>query len=98
MVKGHHAVGHVEEQGVQLVPLVLHGGQRGLKDISHLVEVPVRMPISSVDSHGELAVKVSPRPPRSAPAVSFSDGAHHGLGQQEAQQDRDQQARSPAPA
>ncbi len=73
VVKGHHAVGHVEEQGVQLVPLVLHGGQRGLKDISHLVE-GAREDADLVSGlHGELAVKVS-RATRSAPAVSFSMG------------------------
>ncbi|CAN4011208.1 EamA family transporter, partial [Dysosmobacter welbionis] len=91
VVKGHHAVGHVEEQGVQLVPLVLHGGQRGLKDIGHLVE-GAREDADLVSGlHGELAVKVSRGHPL-CPGGELFDGAHHGLGQQEAQQDRDQQA------
>ena len=38
VVKGHHAVGHVEEQGVQLVALIFHLAQGVPQLPGHVVE------------------------------------------------------------
>ena len=91
VVESHHAVGHVEEQGVQLVALVLHGGQGGLQHAGHLVEGAGEDADLVGGLHRQLAVKVSGGHPFRAGGELFN-GAHHGLGEQEAQQHGDQKA------
>ena len=89
-VKGHHAVGHVEEKGIQLGALILHGGQSLLQDRGHLVEGPGEDADLVGGFHGEAAVKVTGghllRPCR-----QLLDGPHHGLGEEEAQKQGDEQ-------
>ena len=91
VVKGHHAVGHVQEQGIQLVALVFHGGQGGLQDPGHLIERAGEDADLIGGLHRQLAVEVPGGHPLGSGGELF-DGAHHGLGQQEAQQYGDQQA------
>ena len=90
-VEGHHAVGHVEEQGIQLVAFVFHGSQRGLQDLGHLVKRSGENTDLVGGFHRQLAVKITGGHPLCADGQLFN-GAHHGLGEQEAQQHGDQQA------
>ena len=90
-VKGHHAVGHVEEQGIQLVALVFHGSQCGLQDLGHLVKRSGENTNLVGGFHRQLAVKITGGHPLCADGQLFN-GAHHGLGEQEAQQHGNQQA------
>ena len=91
VVKGHHAVRHVEEQGVQLVALILHGGQGGLQNPGHLVEGAGQNADLVGGLHRQLAVKVTGGHLFGTGGQLFN-GTHHGLGQQKAQQYGDQQA------
>ena len=90
-VKGHHAVGHVEKEGVQLVPFVFHGGQGGLQYPGHLVEGAGENADLVGGFHRQLTVEVSGGHPLRADGQLFN-GAHHGLGEQKAKQHGDQQA------
>ena len=89
-IEGHHAVGHVEEQGVQLVALVFHGGQRGLQDLGHLVKCSGKNADLVGGFHRQLAVKITGGHSLRADG-QFFNGANHGLGEQKAQQYGDQQ-------
>ncbi len=60
--EGHHAVGHVEEQGVQLVALVLHLAQGVCSCPAMSLKVSVSTPISSWEATSILWEK-SPGPP-----------------------------------
>ena len=89
-IEGHHAVGHVEEQGVQFVALVFHGGQRGLQDLGHLVKCSGENANLVGGFHRQLAVKITGGHSLRADG-QFFNGANHGLGEQKAQQYGDQQ-------
>ena len=39
-IEGRHAVGHVEEEGGELVALVFHLGDGALEHLGHVVKVP----------------------------------------------------------
>ena len=78
-VKGHHAVGHVEKEGVQLVSLVFHSGQRALQHTGHLVERAGEDSDLIGGFHRQRAVKVSGGHLLRACGELF-DGAHHGFG------------------
>ena len=91
VVKGHHAVRHVEEEGVQLGALVFHGGQGLLQHRGHLVEGPGEDADLVGGFHGKTALKVAGghlfRSRR-----QLLDGPHHGLGEEEAQKEGDEKA------
>ena len=91
MVKGHHAVGHVKEEGVQLVPLVFHGGQGGLEDPRHLVEGAGQHADFVRGFHGQRAAEVSGGH-FLRPGGELFNGAHHGFGEGEAQEHGNQKA------
>ena len=91
VVKCHHAVGHVEEQGVQLVALVLHRRQGALENAGHLVKGPGQNADLVGGFHRQGTVKLA-RGDLHRSGGQLLDGVHHGLGQQEAQQHGDQQA------
>ena len=91
VVKGHNAVGHVEEEGVQLVAFIFHGGQGGLQDTGHLVEGAGEDADLVGRLHRQFAVKVPGGYPLRA-GGQLLNGANHGFGQQETQEHGDQQA------
>ena len=89
--EGHHAVGHVEKKGVQLVPLVLHGGQSGLEHSGHFVKGAGEDANLVGGLHGQGAAEIpGGHPLRSG--GEFFDGVHHGFGEEEAQKHGDQKA------
>ena len=90
-VKATTPVGHVEEQGIQLVALVFHGSQCGLQDLGHLVKHSSENTDLVGGFHRQLAVKITGGHPFCADGQLFN-GAHHGLGEQEAQQHGDEKA------
>ena len=90
--EGHHTVGHVEEEGVQLVALVLHLLDGVLEPAGHLVE--------GVGEHADLVVRAHGQPPGEVAAGhlfrsggELPDGGDHRPGQQEGEQHRDDQAK-----
>ncbi|SCH64443.1 Uncharacterised protein [uncultured Clostridium sp.] len=89
---GHHAVGHVEEEGIQLVALVLHLAQSILKLVRHVVEGIGQHSDLIPRGHLDLPGKVPfchPHGPLRQPLYR----GNHRLGQQEGQQHRDDQAK-----
>ena len=92
-VKGYHAVGHVEKQGVQLVALIFHLTQGVPQLPGHVVEGVGEhtdlIPRGHLDPPGEIPLR-HPHGPFGQPL----DGDDHGLGQQEGEQNRDEQAKN----
>ena len=88
--EGHHPVGHVEEEGVQLVALVLHLAQGILELSGHVVEGVGEHADLVLGEHLDLSGEVPLRHPHSA-LGQLLDGRDHGLGQQDGQQDGDHQ-------
>ena len=89
--EGHHAVGHVEEQGVQLVALVLHLAQGVLKLPGHVVERVGEHADLVLRGHLDLMGEVPPSHPHRA-LRQAADGGDHGAGQGEGEQHGDDQA------
>ena len=90
--KGHHAVGHVQKQGIQLVALIFHLAQGVLKLSGHVVkgvgEYADLIPGGHLDLSGEVSVGHT-----HGALGEALDGDDHGLGQQEGQQDGDDQTK-----
>ena len=91
--EGHHAVGHVEEQGVQLIALVFHLPD-GVPELpGHVVEGVGQhadlVPGADLDAVGEVALG-HPH----GPLGEALDGGDHGFGQQKGQQDGDHQTKA----
>ena len=87
--EGHHAVGHVEEQGVQLVALVLHRGQGVPQHGGHIVEGGGE----DADLVGGLHLDGASEVPGGNPLRALGeplDGGDHGFAQQEAEEHGDQ--------
>ena len=91
--EGHHAVGHVKEEGVQLVPLVLHLLKGALQLVGHIVEgggedadlIPgVHLDLLGEVSGGHLLRSLG-KP---------LDGGDEGLGQKEGKENRNQDAKA----
>ena len=91
--EGHHAVGHMEEEGVQLVALVLHGGQGLPQDPGHVVERARQGADLVGGSHGQGLAEL-PGGHAFGPGGELFDGAGDGLGEQGAQQDGGHQSHS----
>ncbi|MPM75665.1 hypothetical protein SDC9_122659 [bioreactor metagenome] len=91
VVKGHHSVGHVKEQGIQLIPLVLNGVEAVLKHIRHVVECAGQNTDFVRGLHRQLVSKVSAGQAL-RPFRHLFDGADEGLAQKVAEQHRDQKS------
>ena len=89
--EGHHAVGHVEEQGVQLVALVLHLAQGVLQLSGHVVEGVGEHADLILGGHLDFMGEVPPGHPHRA-LCQAADGGDHGAGQGEGEQHGDDQA------
>ena len=89
--KGDHAVGHVEKEGIQLVPLVFHRLQRILEHLRHVVEGGGQNADLVGGFHRNRTAEVPGGYPLRALGQTL-DGNNHGLAQQEAQQHGNQQA------
>ena len=91
-VKGHHAVCHVEEQGIQLVALIFHLAQGVPQLPRHVIEGVGEhadlIPGGHFDPPGEIPL----RHPHGSLGQAL-DGDDHGFGQQEGEQDGDEQAK-----
>ena len=92
-VEGHHAIGHVEEEGVQFVAFVLHGGHRVVELLSHGVEALGELADLVTGGDLQLFGKISGSHLLQTVSETL-EGSNHGLGQQEGQQDRDDQPQS----
>ena len=88
--KGHHAVGHMQEQRAQLIALVLHFFQRLLELTGHVVEGPGQHADLIPGGHLDFMGKVSVRHPLGAFGQPL-DGGDQRLGQQEREQHGDHQ-------
>ncbi len=85
MIERHDAVGHMQEQSVQLVALIFHGGQGGLQHAGHLVEGTGENADLIGGFHGQLTAEVACGYPLGTRGELFN-GTHHGFREQKAQQ------------
>ena len=88
--EGRNAVGHVQEQGVQLVALALHLADRCLETARHVVERARQLTDLVARLHAEVLIEVALRD-RPRALGNALDRSRDGLGQQKGQQDRREQ-------
>ena len=91
MIERHDAVGHMQKERVQFVALVFHGGQGGLQHTGHLIECSGENADLIRGFHRQLTAEISGGHPLGACGELFN-GAHHGFGEQKAQQHGNQKA------
>ena len=89
--KGHHAIGHIEEEGIQLIALILHLGQRLLELLRHGVEGSGQNTDLIPGGHLQLVGEVPLGHPLGTLGQAFN-GNDHGLGHQEGEKHRDHQS------
>ena len=94
--EGHHAVGHMEEQGGELVALVFHLGDGVLQHLGHVVEIPGQgadlVPAGDLQLLGEISRRHLP-----GACGQGADGRDQNLGQQKGQNHADGQAQHQRP-